>query len=86
MRLVEPAKLTRAIMCLQREMGRRKSLYSRWVAEGRMREKDADVEISDLQDAIDILLALKVYGTVAVMREEQKPIEFGGEDNVAHQK
>lgn len=76
MKLVEKDKILRALLCLQREMGRRRTVYPRFVSEGRMNDQRAATELADLQDAIDILTALYHHGAVGCLEFVQQEL-FG---------
>ena len=45
------------ISCVRRELGFRERLYPRWVADGRMTQKQADDEITTMRAVLRTLLA-----------------------------
>lgn len=47
--------LNRQIQCVEREIAMRKSVYSRQVASGKMRQSVADLEIGDMQAVLETL-------------------------------
>ena len=51
-------KITEGLYELRREMRLRKSVYPRWVINGRLKQEEANRRMNRLQDAIDVLEGL----------------------------
>ena len=50
------------IECARREVAMRKRVYPRWVANGKMKQNKADLEIEIMESIVDLLLGLQKTG------------------------
>lgn len=64
--------LDEQIKCVEREIDKRKRFYPRWVAEGRMKQIDADYEIECMQYVLNTIKQTKQYYISLITRYDER--------------
>ena len=64
--------LPKQIACVEREIGFRERVYSRWVAAGKMKQEKADYEITAMRAVLQTLKAEQTRSQPALFTEEPK--------------
>lgn len=60
------------IKCVEREIAYRRRCYPRWVAEGRMKQIDADYEIECMQYVLNTVKQTKQYYISLITRHDER--------------
>lgn len=55
----QPVPLAAQVACVKREIGMRERVYARWVAGGKMGQREADQELAAMRAVLETLKALQ---------------------------